>query len=317
MVMSLVPFAAQALTVSPPKIELTADPGKTISGSFLVSNEQQSKKTFYTTFENFEAQGETGVPKFVAATEGLGAWITGVSQVTLDPGQEKKIDFQIHVPRNAEPGGHFAGIFLGTSPPEMQGGGQVSVGAKIGVLVFLRVSGNIPEGGHLLGFGTSQKVFAHLPVNFWYRFQNGGADRVKPDGIISITHLLVRTHHKVSANKAESNVLPYTTRRLEVPWVIDPILDATGAALPPVEPLGFWANVGYEWKHFAFGPYSATLDFTYGATKTPVHATTHFYVIPWQLLIIIFLVIIIIGLFGSVGIRRYNRWIIAKARASR
>jgi|GEM_PF-6399128 len=90
--MSLVPFAAQALTVSPPKIELTADPGKTISGSFLVSNEQQSKKTFYTTFENFEAQGETGVPKFVAATEGLGAWITGVSQVTLDPGQEKKIE---------------------------------------------------------------------------------------------------------------------------------------------------------------------------------------------------------------------------------
>src|SRR3989338_1288867 len=158
------PFSARALTVSPPKIELTGDPGKTISGSFLLINEQEETKKFYTTFENFEAQGETGTPKFTAAVSGLGSWISAASTVTLKSGEQKEIPFTIAIPTNAEPGGHFAGIFLGTSPPELEGGGQVSVGAKVGVLILLRVSGAMKEGVNLLAFKPVRRFVSSLPA---------------------------------------------------------------------------------------------------------------------------------------------------------
>ncbi len=221
LVVGLIPFGARALTVSPPKIEITGDPGKTISGSFLLINEQDSTKKFYTTFENFEAQGESGTPKFTPGTTGLGSWMHAVATVVIAPGEQKDIPFTISIPKNAEPGGHFGAIFLGTSPPESEGGGQVSVGAKVGILILLRVSGAVKEGANLLEFRAQDRFTSSLPATLFYRIQNGGGDRLKPSGEVTIRNTVGLKSAQLPANKAESNVLPLSTRKFTILWSDD------------------------------------------------------------------------------------------------
>ena len=216
-------FAAQqvwALTISPVRMDFSPNPGDLIESQLLLINEKKEVKTFYSSFENFRASGETGEPQFVEEKIGLSNWIETASQITLNPGEQKKIPFFIQVPEDAEPGGHFAAIFWGTNPPE---GGEtkgVSVGAKLGMLVLLRVGGEIKEEGLLLEFGAEdQKNFFNcLPVDFIYRFENKGNVQLRPKGDIKIKDIFGKTLVVLPANEAEGNVLPQSIRKFEVEW---------------------------------------------------------------------------------------------------
>ena len=112
----LLSSTASALTVSPVKLEISGDPGEIVKGEILLKNEKEGTKTFYSSFENFEATGETGTPTFIPAKEGLGTWIEAAPQITLEPGEQKKVPYTISIPEDADPGGHFAAIFLGYFP---------------------------------------------------------------------------------------------------------------------------------------------------------------------------------------------------------
>jgi len=251
---------AEALTVSPARLEVEGMPGVRVDAEFTVINEEAQSRTFYLSSENFEAQGETGAPNFVPGTEGLASWIDVMPQVTLAPREARTIPFAVNIPAGAEPGGNFAAVFLSTSAPVVEGeeGSQVSVGAKIGVLVLLRVLGDVREGGGLIEFDTADKqhMFSALPVNFYYRFQNTGADRVRPEGTLKIKNMLGMTAAELDANPTEGNVLPSSIRRFELSWGGD----AARATTTP----GFFGAAAYQLKHFAFGRYAAQLDFAYG-----------------------------------------------------
>ena len=107
--------SASALTITPVRFEISGNPGDTLRGEILLINETDTAETYYSTFSNFEAQGESGSPAFVEPKEGLGTWIgTELDSVFLAPRQQKIIPFTITVPKDAEPGGHFAVIFWGT-----------------------------------------------------------------------------------------------------------------------------------------------------------------------------------------------------------
>lgn len=211
---------AFALTVSPARVEITGDPGTTIHGEIELFNEQEKTKTFFTSFENFEPKGETGAPHFIGANEGLATWIQSDSQVVLEPGQRLTVPFSIAIPEDAEPGGHFSAIFFGSQSPTAQGGGEVTIGGKLGILVLLRVSGEVAEGGGLLEFSTyeKQRFFTVLPVTFIYRINNTGGDRVVPHGELKIKNTFRLTTEKLMANEKEGSVLPGSTRRFEVSW---------------------------------------------------------------------------------------------------
>ena len=296
---------AQALTISPARLELSADPGQTISGEFSLINEQEDTKTFYSSTANFEAQGESGTPTFTDSKEGLASWIHLIPEVTLKKGQQTKVSFTISVPKDADAGGHFAAIFLSTVPSSTDKG-QVSIGAKIGVLVLLRVSGEIKEGGGIVGFNTkdTSSFFTSLPIDFVYRFNNSGNDRVNPVGDMVVTNTIGFETFRLSANQNQGNVLPGSTRRFDVVWGNNDLAPVKG---------GFFTMVAYEWNHFAFGRYTAHIALAYG-DKGKAEASKSVYVFPWQLLIIISIILIIIFLVFSLGLKRYNKWIIQKAR---
>ncbi len=336
---------ALALTVSPVKAEIFGDPGQTIQGELILSNEQKETKTFYASFENFEAQGETGTPNFVSSKEGLAAWITAPTEITLQPEEKVIIPFSIVIPQNAEPGGHFAAIFWSTALPEAQGGGQMAVGAKIGSLILLKVSGEIKEGGGILEFSSQnkQKFFSVLPISFEYRFQNSGGDRVKPEGEIKIKNLFGGTSVTLDANKGQGNILPASIRKFKVSWTGKEVkregffgmvkrqfsnivfgrnifiasihefdVSLTGEEVK-IEKKGFFAMVKKQWSNFTLGRYTAELNIKYGAENKEANASYSFFVIPWQLLSIVFVILVILGFLGVIGMKKWDRWIIAKA----
>jgi len=306
----LLPLTSHALTISPPRVELEADPGVTISGKMKLINGEESDQTFYSSFENFEAKGETGVPSFIESKEDLAGWMSTNSQITVKKGEEVVIDYSITVPKNAEPGGHFAAIFWNTTPPQNS---QIAVGAKIGMLVLLKVSGPIKEGGGILEFSTknNQKFFTSLPVNFFYRFQNSGADRAKPKGEIKIKNILGITSNKVDANPVEGNILPNSIRRFEMTWENSDknyISQAEDGFI-----LKFFNNVKQEWHNFAFGRYKADLNIVYGSQNIPAFSSVALWVFPWHLLLITLIIVIAIVLLGRREISKYNKWVVSSA----
>ncbi len=308
-------FSLHAMTVSPVRLEMTGDPGSTVGGSFKVFNDEKETKKLYTVFENFEASGETGSPSFKPGKEGLASWISAPASVEVPAGQSQTVDFAVKIPQSAEPGGYFSAIFLATTPPSSNPN-ELAIGSRIGVLVLFRVNGDIEEGGSLLEFGTKDKITWHnaLPINFYYRFQNSGADRVFPKSSLTITNTIGRTTEVLDANTGQGNVLPGSIRRYEVWWRSkndDPEL------LPKPQPtnVSFIDTIKYQWENFAVGRYKANLHINYGTNNESVTKSFTFFVFPWQLLLVELLGLVIVLLLIRLILQRYNSWIIKRARS--
>ncbi|OGI61745.1 hypothetical protein A2645_01275 [Candidatus Nomurabacteria bacterium RIFCSPHIGHO2_01_FULL_39_9] len=301
-----------ALTVSPPTIEVIAAPGQTASGEFVLYNEEPTAKIFYSSFEKFEASGETGAPNFTPSDEDLPTWIKTSAKVELKSGEKKKVNFEINVPADATPGGHFAAIFWSATPSDSEGVNAVSVGAKVGILVLLKVAGLTEEAAGIIEFSTlgAKNFYTARPVEFFYRFQNSGNDRVKPFGQISIKNITGIVKTVINANSAEGNVLPQSIRKFETSW--------PGSRLVAIDKEAnffkrYWQNVRNEWFNFGLGRYNAALELSYGEGQSKTDANYIFWIIPWHLLILVLILAFIIIFFGIKEVRAYNHWLINRA----
>lgn len=306
---------AQALTVSPVRVELAGDPGTTISGSFKVTNDEAEAKTLYTTFENFEALGESGTPNFRPGNEGLASWVRAPQQVEVVAGETKSVDFSIDIPATAEPGGYFAAIFLGSTPPASNSN-EVAIGSRIGTLVLFRVNGDIQEGGALVEFSTKdkKKLYTSLPINFFYRFNNTGADRIFPKGSLTIKNTLGMSTRVIDANPTQGNILPNSIRRFELWWTKR---DSNELPALPSDQQTFFETISYQWQNFAFGKYQAELAIAYGTDAQTVSDSYTIFVFPWQLLLVELVGLVILFFLIRIFIKRYNSWIIKKSKGGR
>jgi len=300
---------AHALTLTPTRLEISGDPGQTLMEQMTLINEGATTQTFYSSYANFEAQGETGTPTFVTAKDDIGTWMETSASLTLAPRESKTVDIKITIPQNADPGGHFAAIFWGTEP-SVSAPGSVAIGAKTGMLVLLSVNGAVSENGGILQFATdnSQTFYTALPISFYYRFQNSGGDRIKPTGTVALKDIIGLTEAKIDGNPVEGNVLPNSIRRIETVW------QGKGGPTPPKDRGNFFTEVGYEWNNFAFGRYNAQLNLTYGADNRVATAMFSFWVFPWQLLLVLIILLLLVFFIGRAAIRHYNHWVILRAK---
>jgi hypothetical protein len=318
MVFAISSKEAYALTITPIRYEISGNPGETLTQKMGLVNESKNTQTFYASFANFEAQGDTGSPTFVDPKEGLGTWMTTEqASITLAPGVQKEIEFKIKIPKDAEPGGHFAAIFWGTSP----GGGspgQVSIGTKTGLLVLLSVNGDVKEDAGLVDFQlhNNKHFYKMLPVGFQYRFSNQGGDRVKPKGNVVIRSIFGWVTKKVNANPYDGNVLPGTTRKFNPEWSKRDSVEARDQELSRNESYSFKKAVKDEWHNFAFGIFKAKVVANFGVENQEVKSKgIYFVVFPWELMLIIFVIATIAYFILRGLIRRYNKSIIKKAQA--
>jgi len=311
---SLLASNAFALTIAPPILEISANPGDNPTESIKIFNETDNWITFWVSTANFTAKAdEEGTPEFLPYQEGdnsLANWIDidRATSITLLPAEQKTITYTIHIPQNADPGGHYAAIFFGTQPQDMYGS-SVGLSSKLGALVLLTVSGNISESGSLLEFKLSEPkpFYDHLPVALSLLFKNSGNVHLRPQGQITITNIWGQVSDKVGVNKDEDggkNILPQTSRHLEAVW--------TRGAIE-VKDNGFLDKLNNEIGNFALGRYKASLDLGYGTQGKTVNASLVFWVFPWQLILVLFLTAAILIFLSIRAVRGYNGWIVRRA----
>jgi hypothetical protein len=259
----------RSITVMPPKFELFANPGDIVSERLRVTNNSNFPTTYAIIVEDFSSSGEEG--HVVLEEEGtdsaysLANWIEPeATEIVLQPGEETNVNFNINVPRDAEPGGHYASILLQSSTDNDPN--VTNVSQRIGSLALLRVSGNTIEDVNVETFEAPKRSESG-PVNFTLRIKNDGNVHVRPKGTIIITNFF---GNKVAELPLEgANVLPGATRKMETTWDEDRLL----------------------------GSYTATLVATYGVQNLPLAAATKFTVASTTSIILLLVAVIAIVIF--------------------
>lgn len=287
---------AHALTVSPAILEVDGDPGVTLSGEVTLFNETDIEQTYYVSFENFEPSDDTGTPNFVGAESGLATWYTASEEVTLRSKERILFPYTISIPTDVEAGGYFAAMFFGTEPP--QDDGNIAIGGRIGILTLLRVNGDIPESGGIIGYGTKDGQFFYdvPPVEFEYRMSNDGGDRVVPRGTIEITNIFGVTVAEVDVNDIKGNVLPGSARKFTPVWTAGYTDNA----------LSFFGKARAQLENFHFGYYTADAEISWGFTNQSSNESTSFIIVPWQLLILLFFGLAILSIIISTSGTAYK-----------
>jgi hypothetical protein len=290
------------IRISPIKIEDIVDPGEIIKKEIKVGNESDVAKTFYIYLKDFKAGDEYGRPRLMApGTEPgyyLASWIRITKEpIHFNPGEEKIIPFTIEVPKDASPGGYYGAVYFGTKPPRLnlssedKGAGS-AVAEQNGVLILLRVKGEVNEDAKIREFNTDKEWYSTpFKVNFLIRVENNGNVHVKPYGQIVIKNMFGKEVGRIKVNERGGNVLPYSFRKFKVDW--------SGKR--------------------GFGRYSAELGLTYGTPvrlggqgKSSLVAVKYFWIIPWNIIIpgllglifIIGLVTLLLKLYKNKAVRR-------------
>ncbi len=267
---------AEFLTMIPPKIETTGTPGQTISQSLRVRNDGGTVTTYDAAVQDFVAVGDQGSVDFVdekaAHTNyALASWISiSPKTFTLEPNTEQVIGFNIRIPETAEPGGHFASVYVQSVADPVKGNGA-TVQSRLGSLILLRVSGNVSEKLSLTNFRTPSKTFKSGPIEFIFRSKNEGNVHSAPSGTITITNTIGRKVAEIPLKVA--NVFPGAEREVSTIW---------------------------ESKNL-IGRYTATVVAGYGQNNEPLTSSTTFYVFP------IWLLAVAGGIIALIFLARINK----------
>lgn len=240
--------AGRSITILPPKFELFANPSDIVSERIRLRNDSSFPASYTVKIEDFTSSGEEGhvvLEEFSNdSAYSLAAWIEPEKrEITLQPGEESSLSFNINVPRDAEPGGHYASIIFQSGGTSIEGG--ASVAQRIGSLILLKITGNVEEIAEIESFDAPSRS-QEGPISFSLRLNNDGNVHIRPKGTIIITNLFGKKIAEFPLNGA--NVLPGATRKMETEW------DETNL----------------------LGSYTATLVATYGQQSLPLTAATRF-----------------------------------------
>lgn len=299
------PNYGQALEIAPPLINLSANPGQAITTQVYLRDVSRGDLIVTGQANDFTAAGENGTPKILLNENetannpySMKDWIAAPAQLRLIPKEVKAMKITINVPANASPGGHYAAIRFTATPPELKSSG-VSLSTSLGALILLTVKGDVKESMSIKDFsvnkdGKNGKIFQSAPLGFTERLENKGNIHEEPAGLVTITNMFGKKIATLGINQPPRNVLPASTRKF------DQKLDKTVIGTKKL-----------------FGRYTAKLEVTYGKNKQKVSSTITFWVIPWKLIAIV-IAALIAGFFAlRYGLRRYNRYILNRARGHR
>jgi len=295
----------QGLEISPPVVELSADPGQTIATKIQIRDVSPGELVAKGEADDFGAgSGEDGKPQLLLNETGatrfsLKYWVASVPDLDLRPQQLGTVSITVNVPANAEPGGHYGVIRFTAAPPNLQGTG-VALSASIGALILLRVNGNVTDRVNLAQFSANAPVdpnqtettvapksfFESGPVGFTVRVQDAGTVHEVVQGTVTIKNTFGHKVAVLPVNAQGGNVLPNSVRRFD-------------------EALGQ--------KHL-FGRYTATLQMSYLGGQKTISSTLTFWVVPWKLVLLWLVGLVVLGVLLWWGIKKYNAHIIAQAK---
>lgn len=247
-------YTFASLSISPLKFEFDINELNSKKEKIKVTNNWDSPITLYSSTEDFIAWDDTWTPKFVKPENqtnpeySLSNWIKIEDEnITLAPKESKEINFSVSVPKNAEPGWHYAWLFFSPWTPAWA---QVAVVQRLWVLVLVNVPGEVKIEWNLKSFkvwkNDESKKFEEInnfngfPIVFQTIFENLWNVHLKPSWKITLidengevlkniwketlstpawAYLWEKMVDYIPINDTLWNVLPKSERRFETPWM--------------------------------------------------------------------------------------------------
>lgn len=248
---------AKAVTVSPLNFELNSNPGDQFANYIKIYNDTDAEISVKMEVEDFMASGEKGEVLLKSdnsiSTYSLHNWVSMNPEVfNLSPRTTQIVEFSIAVPKNAEPGGHYASILASVSGAGVESTG-VGVAQKVGSLLLLSVSGEIYEKMDIVEF-LAPKFTEYGPKELTAKFTNSGTMHVKPRGFVIIKNMFGKEVAKIDI--PQLNILPQSSRKIDIPVKLSGLV----------------------------GKYEASLVAIYGVGNEPISAAAAYWVFPWKII---------------------------------
>jgi|AntAceMinimDraft_12_1070368.scaffolds.fasta_scaffold00275_43 hypothetical protein len=276
--------------LEPAKHEVIAVPGETQNKKISITNRTEQTLEFNIQIEDFvgstdkeqqvkllgDQEGPYSLKNFVKPE---------VSTFILDSGERINIPITVSLPDNAEPRGYYGAVIISAENPDenqsLEDSTSTEIVTRLGSLFLVRVDGDLVEESNLELFkalGEDKKLYSQHPGGFELAVKNTGNVHLVHYGQIVIKNLFGKEIERFPINGYFS--LPDSVRYQQVIWP----------------------------NSFTLGKYTAVLDIHkgYGDENLNTHQQQiSFWVIPWNVILPLFLVIIVLVFMFSKLSKRF------------
>jgi hypothetical protein len=263
--------------VGPGRIELEIKPGESKTVEVFISNRISDDRIFELSVEDIAGSSD-GRQAVILLGEERGPYTVvdyislPVKAFPLSLGERARIPVTISIPPNAEPGGFYGSVLVSTTQvpdPAVQAVAQSPIIARIGTLFFVRVPGEATVEGKAMSMSIlPEKLWYESgPLRFHILYENTGSVHLNPYGEIRIRNIFGEEVGYFELDPWFS--LPKSLRTREVDWNREVLL----------------------------GRYTATAYINRGYDDIVDEVSVVFYVLPWKIMLGLFLVVFII-VFG-------------------
>jgi len=267
-----------SIVVSPPRTDFNIKPGETLQKTIKVTNSSPTELILGAQVIDFIVMDDAGTPiKVTEEASGrflASPWFTlDQTELVIAPKETAQITAIITAPKNALPGGHYAGIYF--QPKERRGEKKTIsyTNAQVGSLFGLTVAGDINYDAVIKDFSTKSNLNEFGPIDFSLSLENQSDTHISPDSSIKIYDMFGRELETLKLDQL--NIFPFTQRSQTAKWS----------------------------QVWGFGQYKATATVAYGPGLTTSRDLT-FWIIPYRLIAAI-LVILLVLLASIISIRRH------------
>ncbi|MEE6281928.1 WxL protein peptidoglycan domain-containing protein [Georgenia sp. MJ170] len=174
-------------------MELTLDPGQSVTEHLAVTNLSEVEATFSLSAADgyFTSTGRFNMLPSSEPSTAAGTWIDVAESLTVEAGETEVVPFTIVVPSSATPGDHAAGIAASVfTEGEDEAGAAVGVESRVGFRVLTRVTGDLEPSVAVedldVSYRTSWNPFAPGRVTVEHEVVNDGNARIRVVGEIVV-----------------------------------------------------------------------------------------------------------------------------------
>lgn len=263
----------QNLTIIPPTVDLTVNPGGTTQGTMKLINDSSETINLHADTQDFIVTDPLGVPSLLPPNTyspkySAAAWI-GVNPdiFSIAPHERVVLTYYVQVPPDARPGGHYTAVIFKPQPAAGVNATGASVTTQIGTLFSVHINGAVLQKASVTSF-LANSFQEYGPVNLTTAIKNFGDSDITPNGTISFYDIFGR---KIAA--------AYLPAHRIFPQAVRDFQNTFGS-------------------HLMIGRYTARLLASYGTgNNLPLSAEISFVVFPWRIAIIVVL-LLIAGILG-------------------
>lgn len=231
---STLPSAAQTgggsgLSISPLHHRLSLEPSESATITITLKNITSGPIVAKPYVNDFTSDNKTGNPVIITDPDkrtpnSIRDFVSGLENVPLSVGEQKKVSATIRVPLKVAPGAYYGIIryqAIPSSNSEIEDG-QVSLSASVGTIVLIQIEGDLIEKLQLLALNiysgdNAGMFFFNKPDQIGLELRNQGNAFAQPFGRVVVENMSGKEvySYELNSSNPRSSVLPDTKREFK------------------------------------------------------------------------------------------------------